>query len=308
MLANRKNAVGETPLHFASKAGHHRCVQLLLQSGAESSETLYGRTPAYFGAAHSHTDVVRELCCHGHVSEEEGKRLLLIATKRNDFATTAVLQRHLNPSLGSNVVQKEQPSSELERERRQKLSEEFRAQALRRPLRRIRHLPDDINAWEPADISKWIQQTGLCDTTTCKDVERKIFSTELTGKIVSSFNAMGLRRIFSIIGIPSSLRIKLAEDLTARQPQCAEAKAKHFAVAVGRNLAWFRFIDVIPAAAMDKLTHIRPAVDVALKRNNAALSSFRFITLSNRIVATKQEPTTPLCELGLFILVSQSVA
>ena len=308
-LANRKNAVGETALHSASKAGHSKCVQVLLESNAISYETLYGRTPAYFATVNSHTDVVRELCCKGHIGEEESKQLVLISASRNDFATTAVLQRNLDPSLGSNQVEKRAASPTKEIERRHKLAEQLKKQALRRPSKPAKPLPEDPETWSSENVSQWVLQTGQCDPTTCVDIRRKIIATEFTGKILFSFTALELRRLFGILGVPSQARAGLVAELGTKKALLSDSvqqAARPLTVAVGRDLSWFRFVDVVHVHASGKLNDLRPLVDTVLKSNNVPIPAFKFVTLSNQVVDVANENNVYVSQLGLFILVSSS--
>lgn len=56
---------GFSPLHWASKEGHTKLVELLIQRGARANVTNRGDdTPLHLAAAHGHRDILHQVCPH----------------------------------------------------------------------------------------------------------------------------------------------------------------------------------------------------------------------------------------------------
>ncbi|KAH7173727.1 ankyrin repeat-containing domain protein [Fusarium flagelliforme] len=93
---------GWYPLHVAARAGHEKCVSVLLEHGAEvDSKTKTGYTPLMLAAEKGHEKTFHVLLEHGasrSATNESGENAWRIARQRGHSFPMLLSVRHVNPS------------------------------------------------------------------------------------------------------------------------------------------------------------------------------------------------------------------
>ena len=92
---NAKTELGNTPLHWASRNGHDKCVELLLKYGATNEKNNIGDTPLHLVSRYGHDKCVELLLKYGatHEKNNKGDRPLHLASwKRHDKCVELLLK------------------------------------------------------------------------------------------------------------------------------------------------------------------------------------------------------------------------